>query len=153
MVKMLRELILSFCRATLLCQNHANNGVIVAVYTPQNVRQLSDSPLEVHNTRTDWKSSSDSLKDPQELLDDERDLQASAGLTRQVIAFDRCQFLNNTLGPESPESEDGIITALPFNDIILKSCVFQNNKYSQPKHGVSRCSYALTQHLQFRFLI
>jgi hypothetical protein len=129
-----------------------NNGVIIAVYTPPNVRKLSDTGVNASNTAIDWNAYYDSLKDPQKVLDDERDLQVSSFLTTQVLVFESCLFLNNSHGPDtgSPEVEDGIITALPYNDIVLKSCIFQDNKYSQPQKGVSRRYYPHRRYISYR---
>ena len=119
-------------------KNHMNNGVIVAVYSPPTSRELHDS---ADDAVMDWNSYYDSLKDPKRVIDDERDLQVSSDVNRQVLVFESCLFLNNSQGPDNPQVEDGIITALPYNDIVLKSCIFQDNKYSEPKKGVScNCS-------------
>ena len=128
-----------------------NDGVIVALYSPTTARLLTDFVANTPQTVSHWKAYYESLKNSQTTRDDERDLQVSSTLTltRQVLVFEKCLFRNNAQGPDSPTAEDGIITALPNNDIVLKSCIFESNTFSQPVKGVRIVAPALYIVFQF----
>ena len=118
-------------------KEHTNEGVVKALFfSPEKRRRLAESVPNAYSTVSQWKSFYNSLKNYQPIRDNGRDLQANEDLTRQVVTFENCLFRDNAAGPETETSYDGLITAYPLNDIVLKSCIFQNNSYAKPSKGV-----------------
>jgi hypothetical protein len=65
-------------------------------------------------------------------------------IEKQVVTFENCVFVNNSVGPEGGLTQDGVIyVASPSNELIIKNCTFKNNDFGDPVNGVSRlCIFA-----------
>jgi hypothetical protein len=63
----------------------------------------------------------------------QRQLQSSNSsvvLTRQLITFEKCKFLNNTYGAKLDATNYGVIGCeTTLNDVVVKDCIFENNQF------------------------
>ena len=124
-----------------------NGGVVLGVFDPQPSRRRIDAAVNISDLDSLSAAYSSYLKGAQALFDGKRNLQVSSDNQRQLLVFENCVFQNNSHGPSSPMNEDGVITAYSFTDVVVKSCIFQSNNYSDPKVGVRFNTFAPTQNL------
>ena len=128
-------------------------GAIVLVFNPvpfvssrmleldSSAKDFAGFPINTY-TRAFLESSIFSPRSGHLALNDGRDLETSTTDDVEIkercqVTFDSCLFFNNTLGPASPITQNGVILVEEtFHDVIFKKCLFLENIFYAPDEVV-----------------